>query len=81
MQRLIALPGFGLWSANMYLIFNLQRPDVWPIGDLAVRAGISRLVGASCRLSERELDQWGERWRPERSSVALLAWHFYASKD
>jgi len=80
-QRLIALPGFGPWSANMYLIFNLQRPDVWPVGDLAVRAGVSRLVGASCRLSERELEQWGARWRPERSSVALLAWHFYASKD
>ncbi len=77
-QRLIAMPGFGPWSANMYLIFNLQRPDVWPVGDLAVRAGVSRLVGASCRLSERELEQWGARWRPERSSVALLAWYFYA---
>jgi len=76
---LTALPGFGRWSAHMYLLFNLQRPDVWPTGDLAVRVGVSRMLGSSERLSEAELEQAGEVWRPYRSAVALLAWHFYSN--
>jgi DNA-3-methyladenine glycosylase II len=77
-ECLTALPGFGRWSAHMYLLFNLQRPDVWPTGDLAVRVGVSRMLGSSERLSEAEVAQAGEAWRPNRSAVALLAWHFYA---
>lgn len=78
-KALTALPGFGRWSAHMYLLFNLQRTDVWPTGDLAVRVGISRMVGASGRLTEAELEQWGERWRPHRSALSLLAWHYYGA--
>ena len=77
-ECLTALPGFGRWSAHMYLLFNLQRPDVWPTGDLAVRVGVSRMLGSSERLSEAEVEQAGEVWRPHRSAVALLAWHYYA---
>ncbi len=78
-ECLTALPGFGRWSAHMYLIFNLQRPDVWPTGDLAVRVGVSRMLGASERLTETELEKVGDAWRPHRSAVALLAWHFYSN--
>jgi DNA-3-methyladenine glycosylase II len=63
----------------MYLIFNLQRPDVWPTGDLAVRVGVSRILGASERLTEAELEKVADAWRPHRSAVALLAWHFYSN--
>lgn len=76
---LTALPGFGRWSAHMYLLFNLQRPDVWPTGDLAVRVGVSRMLGSAERLTEAEVAQAGEVWRPHRSAVALLAWHFYSN--
>ena len=78
-ECLTALPGFGRWSAHMYLLFNLQRPDVWPTGDLAVRVGVGRMLGSSERLSEAEVEQAGEVWRPHRSAVALLAWHFYSN--
>ena len=78
-ECLTALPGFGRWSAHMYLLFNLQRPDIWPTGDLAVRVGVSRMLGSSERLSEAEVEQAGEVWRPYRSAVALLAWHFYSN--
>lgn len=70
-----ALKGFGVWSAQMYLIFSLGRPDIWPVGDLGVREGVRRIRRLEARPDEAGTDRLGEAWRPHRSAVALLAWH------
>ena len=74
-----SVKGLGVWSAHMYLMFSLGRADIWPVGDLAVRIGAARIVGGQDRPTEKQAQEIGERWRPYRSSVALLAWHFYAN--
>lgn len=74
-----AVKGLGVWSAHMYLMFSLGRADIWPVGDLAVRIGAARIAGGPERPTEKQAQEIGERWRPYRSSVALLSWHFYAN--
>lgn len=74
-----AVKGLGVWSAHMYLMFSLGRPDIWPVGDLAVRVGAGRIIGMEDRPTEKEAEQIGERWRPYRSAVALLSWHYYSN--
>lgn len=73
-----AVKGFGVWSAHMYLMFSLGRPDIWPSGDLAVRLGFARMQGWSHRPGEREVQQAGADYSPHRSALALLCWHYYA---
>ncbi|WP_262693163.1 DNA-3-methyladenine glycosylase family protein [Kordiimonas aquimaris] len=74
-----AVKGLGVWSAHMYMMFSLGRTDVWPVGDLAVRVGVGRIIGLDDRPTEKETQAIGERWRPYRSAVALLAWHYYSN--
>lgn len=71
MARLIAVKGIGVWSVQMYLMFGLGRPDVWPVLDLGVRKGLERLYGVS---GKKELEALGERFRPYRSHAAWLMW-------
>ncbi len=78
-KAITAVKGLGIWSAHMYLMFSLGRSDIWPVGDLAVRVGIGRIVELADRPSEKETEKLGERWQPYRSSVALLAWHYYSN--
>lgn len=74
-----AVKGLGGWSAHMYLMFSLGRPDIWPVGDLAVRVGAGRIIGLNERPTEKEAQEIGERWRPYRSAVAVLSWHYYSN--
>lgn len=78
-ESIIAVKGLGVWSAHMYLLSSLGRPDIWPIGDLAVRVGVGRIVELEERPTEKETLEIGERWRPYRSAMALLAWHYYSN--
>jgi DNA-3-methyladenine glycosylase II len=71
--------GLGVWSAHMYLMFSLGRPDIWPVGDLAVRVGVGRIIELEDRPTEKQVQEIGDRWRPNRSAVALLAWHYYSN--
>ncbi|MCH1579087.1 MAG: DNA-3-methyladenine glycosylase 2 family protein [Luminiphilus sp.] len=73
-----AVRGFGRWSAHMYMMFALGRPDVWPSGDLAVRVGFGRMMGWSERPSEQQVIAEGAAFSPYRSALALLCWHFYS---
>lgn len=73
------IKGLGRWSAEMYLMFSMGRVDIWPIDDLAVRAGISRILGETEKPTPKTVDVWGNAWRPYRSSVALLSWHYYSN--
>ena len=73
-----AVRGFGEWSAHMYLMFSLGRPDVWPVGDLAVRAGFGRLLGLEERPTPKQTQILAEAFAPHRSALALLCWKYYS---
>ena len=76
--RITAIKGFGDWSAHMYLMFSLGRPDIWPVGDLAVRAGFGRLMAWPERPTPSQTALGGEAFAPYRSALALLCWKFYS---
>ena len=71
---LIRVRGVGVWTAQMYLMFDLARPDVWPTGDLGVRAGLGRVLGWPTPPSPRETELLGVGYRPYRSAVAWYCW-------
>ena len=69
-DRLTKVRGIGRWSAEMYLMHCLRRLDVWPVGDLDVRAGYAIIWQISPRPTAKELEPLGDRFRPYRSVVA-----------
>lgn len=73
-----AVRGFGRWSAHMYMMFALGRPDIWPSGDLAVRVGFGRIIGCKDRPDEKKVINEGSAFSPYRSALALLCWKFYS---
>ncbi|HEY0835434.1 MAG TPA: DNA-3-methyladenine glycosylase 2 family protein [Azospirillum sp.] len=76
---LVALKGIGRWSAEIYLMSALGRPDVWPVDDLAIQLGVQRLKGWEERPSRDRLLEVAEPWRPYRSLAARLVWHHYVA--
>jgi DNA-3-methyladenine glycosylase II len=74
---LVALKGIGRWSAEVYLIFALGRPDIWPAADLGLQFAVAECLGLPERLLEKALREIGERWRPWRSVAACLFWQSY----
>jgi DNA-3-methyladenine glycosylase II len=68
--------GIGPWSTHMFLIFRLHRPDIWPIGDLAIVKALQRFHGLRKVPPLKKLEKMGENWRPYRS---LAAWYLWAS--
>ena len=77
-SAITAIRGFGRWSAHMYMMFALGRPDIWPSGDLAVRVGFGRIMAWSERPDEKTMIQAGAAFSPHRSALALLCWHYYS---
>lgn len=75
--ELVKIKGVGRWSAEIYLLFAEGRRDVWPAGDLAVQAGLGRILGLEKRPSETELRAIAEPWRPHRGPIAIFTWHYY----
>lgn len=73
-ERLSALPGIGRWTAEMFLMFQLGRLDVWPTGDLGVRKGYARAWGLPDLPSPRDLAVLGDPFRPHRSVAAWYCW-------
>ena len=73
-ERLSAVPGIGRWTAEMFLIFQLGRLDVWPVGDLGVRKGYATAWGLPEPPSPKELAAYGEAFRPYRSVAAWYCW-------
>ncbi|HLJ20816.1 MAG TPA: DNA-3-methyladenine glycosylase 2 family protein [Stellaceae bacterium] len=71
------LHGFGHWSAEVFLLFALGRPDIWPAGDLALQVAVQWLKSLPARPDSRELRVMAEAWRPWRSVAACLLWQFY----
>lgn len=77
--QLTALKGIGPWTANVYLLMALRRPDVWPVGDLALALGWQRVAAVDARPSQPELAQIAARWQPWRAVAARVVWHGYLS--
>lgn len=73
-KRLTTVWGIGRWTADMFLLFQLRRPDVWPVGDLGVRSGWARIQGLAEAPSAAELEPRGEPYRPWRSAAAWYCW-------
>jgi DNA-3-methyladenine glycosylase II len=73
-KDLSVVRGIGRWTAEMFLIFQLRRLDVWPVDDLGVRKGYSLAYGLRELLKPKELQGEGERFRPYRTVVAWYCW-------
>jgi DNA-3-methyladenine glycosylase II len=71
---LVTVRGIGRWTAEMYLMFELRRLDVWPVDDLGVRQGYGLAWGIAPPPSAKALDPLGDRFRPYRSIVARYCW-------
>ena len=72
--RLSAVPGIGRWTAEMFLIFQLHRLDVWPVGDFAVRKGYARAYGLAEMPTPKALAALGDTFRPYRTVAAWYCW-------
>ncbi len=75
--QLTQIKGIGRWSAEIYLLFAEGRPDIWPAGDLAVQAGLHKLLGLDARPSEKATRDMADKWRPHRGAAAIFTWHCY----
>lgn len=73
-ERLTSVRGVGRWTAEMFLLFQLRRPDVWPVDDFGVRAGWARVHGLDVPPAPKQLQPLGEAFRPHRSAVAWYCW-------
>lgn len=72
-----ALHGFGLWSAEIYLMFSLRRRDVFPAGDLALRSSLGMLKSLDEKPTPKQALELVEHWSPWRSVGSLFLWHYY----
>ena len=73
-ERLTSVKGFGRWTAEMFLMFRLHRPDVLPAGDLGIVVAIQRLYGLRKRPDPKRVLTLGEAWRPYRSVASWYLW-------
>src|SRR5215468_2814339 len=76
--RLTTVRGIGRWTVEMLLLFDLGRPDVWPVDDYGVRKGFAKIFGKRKLPTPKELMKHGEKWRPYRS---MAAWYFWRALD
>ena len=79
-ETLTTLPGIGRWTADVYLLACLDRPDVWPVGDRALQVAVAEALSLDQVPTSIELEEIGERWRPNRSAAARLLWHGYLGR-
>ena len=77
--QLVALKGIGNWTADVYLMFALQRADIFPIGDLAAVNALKRVKQLPANITQEEMLQITEQWQPYRTLAAMLLWHYYLS--
>lgn len=74
---LMRVKGIGRWSADIYLLMAMLRPDVWPANDLALAIAVQKLKRLSVAPSQLELETMAEEWRPFRSVAARMFWQYY----
>jgi DNA-3-methyladenine glycosylase II len=77
-ERLVSVRGIGRWTVEMLLLFDLGRPDVWPVDDYGVRKGFAKAFARRKLPTPKQLMKLGEKWRPYRS---VAAWYFWRALD
>ncbi|HSH39267.1 MAG TPA: DNA-3-methyladenine glycosylase [Chthoniobacterales bacterium] len=77
-ERLTAVRGIGRWTVEMLLLFELGRPDVWPVTDLGVQKGYAKTFGKRKLPTPKQLQRIGQKWKPYRSAAA---WYFWRACD
>ncbi len=77
-HELVTLKGVGRWTAEMFLIFALLRPDVWPVDDLGLLRGLEKNFNGGNPLTKQEAQEMGEKWRPFRT---VTTWYLWRSLD
>ena len=80
-EKLMSIKGIGSWSADIYLLMALRRPDVWPAGDIALEKTIRKIKRLRKNYSSEKLSEVAEKWRPYRSVAARMLWHNYLSNS
>jgi len=78
---LTQIKGVGPWTANIYLLMALRRPDIWPDGDIALATAVKKLRKLDERPSFVDLARRAERWRPYRSVAARMLWQYYLAEQ
>jgi len=78
--ELLQITGIGQWTADIYLLTALKRPDIWPLGDLALAVAVQQVKRLTERPSSKALEKISERWKPWRAVAARVFWHHYLSK-
>ncbi len=79
-SELMKIKGIGLWTADIYLLMGLLRPDIWPAKDLALALAVQELKELSSRPDDEELERIASAWKPWRAVAARLLWHYYLRK-
>jgi DNA-3-methyladenine glycosylase II len=79
-RHLIALKGIGNWTVDVYLMFALQRADLFPVGDLAIVNAVKGLKLLPKETTKEELIVIAEQWQPYRTVASMMLWHYYLSK-
>ena len=77
---LMEIKGLGAWSADVYLLMALRRPDIWPVNDLALEIAIQNVKGLPSRPNAKQLLEMAEAWRPYRSVAARMLWQYYLAR-
>jgi DNA-3-methyladenine glycosylase II len=72
--HLTAIKGIGPWTADVYLMSSLGRADIWPVGDVALQAGLTRALGLRKRPNEKAMEKLSKIWQPWRTIAARLFW-------
>jgi DNA-3-methyladenine glycosylase II len=80
-SRLIEIKGIGPWTADIYLLMALRRPDVWPTGDLALATAMQQVMSLTQRPDQHTQARLAEQWKPWRAVAARLLWQHYLSSD
>lgn len=78
-RELLRVKGIGHWSADIYLLMALRRPDVWPSGDLALATAVQKVKQLEAIPSHDQLEKMSLPWRPWRAVAARMFWHYYLS--
>lgn len=76
-EKLTSVKGIGPWTARIYLLMALRRPDIWPVGDIALATAVKKLKGWQDRPTQIQLTELAKAWRPHRATAARMLWYFY----
>lgn len=79
-ESITAMKGFGPWSAQMFLMFGLARPDIWSPGDLGIQYGLQHYLNAREKPDAEKTEKAGKKFSPHRTAASLLLWHLHGLK-